>query len=176
MIMKTSGSQVDSAKHMENLEIFPLREFIFFNARLRRLAAASALEATSIQTFEISEAGTRPRTTIAHPNEAGTRPRTTIAHPHRSTQPRWAHHAVHGKCLTICNFSTWRNRVETISLSQYFTLNVCFFVPAQHVNSSPAMGDSTRKPRLDPCPISVADAICGTRFDLRDSKRRALEN
>jgi len=43
---------------MENLEIFPLREFsrefIFFNARLR-LAAASALEATSIQTFEISE-------------------------------------------------------------------------------------------------------------------------
>jgi len=24
--------------------------------------------------------------------------------------------------------------------------------------------------------ISVADAICGTRFDLRDSKRRALEN
>jgi len=31
------------------------REFIFFNARLRRLAAASALKATSIQTFEISE-------------------------------------------------------------------------------------------------------------------------
>jgi len=27
-----------------------------------------------------------------------------------------------------------------------------------------------------PHPISVADAICGTRFDLRDSKRRALEN
>ena len=41
--------------HIENLQIFPLREFIFFNARLRRLAAASALEATSIQTFEISE-------------------------------------------------------------------------------------------------------------------------
>jgi len=40
---------------MENLEIFPLLEFIFFNARLRCLAAASALEATSIQTFEISE-------------------------------------------------------------------------------------------------------------------------
>jgi len=27
-----------------------------------------------------------------------------------------------------------------------------------------------------PYPISVADAICGTRFDLRNSKRRALEN
>ena len=27
-----------------------------------------------------------------------------------------------------------------------------------------------------PHPISVADAICETRFDLRDSKRRALEN
>jgi len=27
-----------------------------------------------------------------------------------------------------------------------------------------------------PHPISVADAICGSRFDLRDSKRRALEN
>ena len=27
-----------------------------------------------------------------------------------------------------------------------------------------------------PHTISVADAICGTRFDLRDSKRRALEN
>ena len=27
-----------------------------------------------------------------------------------------------------------------------------------------------------PHPISVADAICGTRFDLRDSKRRALED
>ena len=27
-----------------------------------------------------------------------------------------------------------------------------------------------------PHPILVADAICGTRFDLRDSKRRALEN
>ena len=27
-----------------------------------------------------------------------------------------------------------------------------------------------------PHPISVADLICGTRFDLRDSKRRALEN
>ena len=27
-----------------------------------------------------------------------------------------------------------------------------------------------------PHPISVADAICGKRFDLRDSKRRALEN
>ena len=27
-----------------------------------------------------------------------------------------------------------------------------------------------------PHPISVADAICGTCFDLRDSKRRALEN
>ena len=27
-----------------------------------------------------------------------------------------------------------------------------------------------------PHPISVADAIFGTRFDLRDSKRRALEN
>jgi len=27
---------------------------------------------------------------------------------------------------------------------------VDFFVPAQHVNSSPAMGDSTRIPRLDP--------------------------
>jgi len=40
---------------MENLENLPLREFIFFNARLRRLAAASALEATSIETFEISE-------------------------------------------------------------------------------------------------------------------------
>jgi len=40
---------------MENLEIFPVREFIFFNARLHRLVAASALEATSIQTFEISE-------------------------------------------------------------------------------------------------------------------------
>ena len=26
-----------------------------------------------------------------------------------------------------------------------------------------------------PHPISVADAICGTRFDLQDSKRRALE-
>jgi len=26
-----------------------------------------------------------------------------------------------------------------------------------------------------PYPISVADAICGTRFDLRDSKRRALK-
>jgi len=32
-----------------------LKKKIFFNARLRRLAAASALEATSIQTFEISE-------------------------------------------------------------------------------------------------------------------------
>jgi len=27
-----------------------------------------------------------------------------------------------------------------------------------------------------PHPVSVADAICGTRFDLRDSKCRALEN
>jgi len=27
-----------------------------------------------------------------------------------------------------------------------------------------------------PHPISVADAICGTRFDLRDSKRREVEN
>jgi len=27
-----------------------------------------------------------------------------------------------------------------------------------------------------PHPISVADAVFGTRFDLRDSKRRALEN
>ena len=27
-----------------------------------------------------------------------------------------------------------------------------------------------------PHPISVADATCGTRFDLRDSKRQALEN
>ena len=27
-----------------------------------------------------------------------------------------------------------------------------------------------------PHPIPVADAICGTRFDLRDSKRRALEH
>ena len=27
-----------------------------------------------------------------------------------------------------------------------------------------------------PRPIWVAEAICGTRFDLRDSKRRALEN
>jgi len=27
-----------------------------------------------------------------------------------------------------------------------------------------------------PHPISVADAICGTRFALRDRKRRALEN
>jgi len=42
-------------KNMENLEIFALREFIFFNARLRRLAVTSALESTSIQTFEISE-------------------------------------------------------------------------------------------------------------------------
>jgi len=38
---------------MENLEMFPLREFIFF--MLCRLVMASALEATSIQTFEISE-------------------------------------------------------------------------------------------------------------------------
>jgi len=30
--------------------------------------------------------------------------------------------------------------------------------------------------RRFPHPISVADAICGTRFDMRDSKRRELEN
>ena len=30
----------------------------------------------------------------------------------------------------------------------------CLCVPAQHVNSSPAMGDSTRKPRLDLCFLS----------------------
>jgi len=35
------------------------------------------------------------------------------------------------------------------------TLNVWFFVPAQHVNSSPVMGDSTRKPRLEPWSTSV---------------------
>ena len=32
-----------------------------------------------------------------------------------------------------------------------FHFECLIFVPAQHVNSSPAMGDSTRKPRLDPC-------------------------
>jgi len=98
-----------------------------------------------------------------HRNEAGTRPRTMISHPHRSTRPQWAHHPVHGKCLTTCNFSIWRNRVETISLSQYFTSNVWFFVPAQHVNSSPAMGDSTRKPRLDPWPTLI-DSNCRKYF------------
>ena len=91
---------------------------------------------------------------------------------HTHTGPRWAHRAVHGKqrwvfperfrnmfrehgkthrwwkVLDNLQLSIWRNRFETISLSQYFTLNVWFFVPTQHVNSSPAMGDSTRIPRL----------------------------
>ena len=43
-------------------------------------------------------------------NEAGTRPRTAIAHPHRSTRPRWAHHAVHGSVWQFATF--WFDEIE----------------------------------------------------------------
>ena len=78
-----------------------------------------------------------------HRNEAGTRPRTMIVHPHRSTRPQWAHYAVYGQCFRF------DDEVETISLSQYFTLNVWFLLPPNMLTCLLPCGKSTRKPSLD---------------------------
>ena len=83
----------------------------------------------TLKTVAHSNKNEQPHT--YHRNEAGTRPRTMIAHPHRSTRPQWTHHTVHGKCLTIFNCSIWRNRFQTISLSQYFTLRVEFLLKTE---------------------------------------------
>ena len=129
----------------------------------------SALEATSIQTFEISETcvwhlSRRWRAlleALENWSKMNNRIHITIMKlaPGRE---RWLHthtgQLYNDELIIPCMESVWqfatlrfsRNRFEALSLSQYFTLNVWFFVPAQHVNSSPAMGDSTREPRLDP--------------------------
>ena len=66
----------------------------------------------TMKTVAHSKKNEQPHT--YHSNEAGTRPRTTIAHPHRSTRPRWAHHAVHGKCWQFASF-----RFDEIELKLY---------------------------------------------------------
>ena len=84
-----------------------------------------------------------------------------------------------GQCLFVCLFVGWnKTRKTTCAL-------LCFIIVHREVLCLKvelgiwefcAIGRRLISKIRFPHPISVADAICGTRFDQRDSKRRALEN